>query len=1342
MKHFFFPNDERDSLQDILSRLWGKYICPKSKIKEIKDVETLTAYYDVTDIIYDKRFDQNDEQLKKLFEKFPKDKQIENNVSGENISESGKNKFFRLKGLELLWNYIEEQYKLFNTHADETKKPIMLALYHLVRGNLCLRISLCYYENYNLDDSDNWANKGIEILWHGKNLLASLRDTAEEKENVQVDLYLRLTELNLAKYYRDYARKNRRSDFDAALDEYKQVRCRVDDEYKNGGINDSTQKRQYVLIWMDAIINIVKIHRRKYQANTSEKEILFIYDCLKSRLEKSILTLNNGNGSDKNNSAIKDLIEMADTAIGDRVKLGDKVDNEILGEGKDLEGLRKESFEKFDDLNIYDQERYFLLVLLEFARIRRDLHFEDNYKSSIAIAITADQWSRKLDEREKYEPGHNIDALITISSSLRKYIKFQHVHSGMELCREKFVINIGEKEYQLELQEEGTTTLLVFIDKLIEFANEGYLKAKTEIIKWHCLYQQEPELLAVIKEKVESNPYREEKSNCQLYFLQGLATLRSGKYKEASEIFTELLKEYEKEMRYIRLGTLGLKVRYLLANCYMSRAEFHKAEKILKELHETLAVAKKSRENQESKRSTELESQVAQAEIMRQVKKNTDAEPDARVEIDLGYCYMQRGAYEEAIEIYENLYGKGEAADWKPCSMLENVSQLRRVMGLNNYASCCIFSINDSEEKEKMSLKIETARKIFCNMDDSFSESAGGKKDIRYEKDPETNLLKGYYTLCVGVEPEEKPITPEQIKKCQDMFKTQEKVFCGTALLKAFPYFKEACRFKEAFPSRYDLLDEHGMGNKARYRNEVERISAYIISLTKLHKLNLAIENQRGVNWKHLDVQKMAHRLFDSSDEVTELQSSYLKGSKHDLERFLLGFPANYSISLKAAIALAEWLLSSEERLYNSVDVKARNLQSQLYRSFSYITIYEERGARVFNKLKDNSKFRFFNAAQRGKLCALLLAMYKPIKALKEDCCFSPKDKTETPNLVHYTSMETLKKILTEESQKEAQGEIRGEDLNTSEPRFRISNCGYMNDVFEGRTFLKSIALVLGEIKAMKDDLVQTSFIEKYFPQISRSDKNLLPSASNVYIGSLSVKTDSFPMWSVYSAKESGCNIEFGPDFFDINGVPYLPRALRDYTLSQYTDQDYPLYIVQYIGSKFEPIYNDSQKNDKNTEINFETIHTKGYPQSCGTTSICYNDLFRILQQIAQRWKQLDDYLENQLKDAVSESKDVIHAFASDRINEIRFLFKDADYKYEGEVRIIYTDSGESSAAKTNTLSEVPCVYVNIERELKNLTIRMGSRIEDATVDKYVTWLKHTKKVDRVVLASQNRYTT
>ena len=46
----------------------------------------------------------------------------------------------------------------------------------------------------------------------------------------------------------------------------------------------------------------------------------------------------------------------------------------------------------------------------------------------------------------------------------------------------------------------------------------------------------------------------------------------------------------------------------------------------------------------------------------------------------------------------------------------------------------------------------------------------------------------------------------------------------------------------------------------------------------------------------------------------------------------------------------------------------------------------------------------------------------------------------------------------------------------------------------------------------------------------------MLPIGSNVYLMSLSKNKDSFPMWYIYSEKETGCNIEFPSNYFDIFG--------------------------------------------------------------------------------------------------------------------------------------------------------------------------------------------------------------
>ena len=1256
MKHFFFPYESEGFKNGILNDLFDNWISNDHSTED----ERLKGIYDAVDTIYDKRLEKKDKELCGLLG--VKDEESDAAIKNENNkrytllsgykANDGKINSYRIRALIRLWKYVEDQYRIFI--SSNNCQNITLILYHLVRGNICLRISEIYYEYYNLEESDMWAHKAIEILWHGKNLAVYYRDYLKKnsQKSREADLYLRIIKLNLAKYYRDYAGKNRRRDFDAALDEFKHVRIRVEEEINN---NDE-YKRQYTLIWLDAIFNIARIHRDKYQIMIARNETLFIFYRLKDILQK-------------NKTLYAEFSEFIDAT--NKLAENEHKDMDLMNDQqtkKDLPRLCNDSFDKLDYLNSYDTKRYFLLVLLDLCQIRRFLHSINDYLNAIFTAIIADQWSKKMDV--KVAPGHNIDALNIISSSLRKYIQFEDEKSKIEELLTKIKIKIegvDTKPQALVLRaNEGkidseVASLQSFVKKLYEYAVDGHLKSKIEIIKWYCLHQQNPLLLNCIRTEVEEKKKiqifftngdqdndKNSEQNLQLHFLQGLMHFRKGEYQNAINILEELIEKNNKITQYIRHGTIGLKSRYILANCYMSLAKFRKAEIILKSLHDALEVARKSRKSQNG---------------------GSDAAKEPRVEIDLAYCYMQRGAYKSAFEIYKELYSKNDTGVLE--FDLKGVEREHCIMGLNNYAACSIFSIND--ETNGIKDKIETAREIFNYLDEAFGEN---------RDDPETNLLKGYYTLCVGIKPQKLPITDLNHNK-----------YRKDAIIQAHDYFEKACGFKEGFTERYVLQRESMDRDEAKFRNEVERISAYIINLIKLCNLR---------------------------DEFVDI-SLY----ERNIQRLILGFPTNYEISLKAAIALAEWLLSYEKK---DKEMEKSKLIKQMYRSFSYVTIYEERGARVFNLLRNNRMFRFFTADQRGKFFALLLAMYRPIKSIKEECCFNLEDKENTPHLVHYTSIDSLKKIFAND--------------NTSASCFRINNCGYMNDVFEGNTFLNCIKLVAKNDQSYESQKY-SEFIKKYFPQIDRPHEDMLPSGSDVYIGSLSVKDDSFPLWSIYAEKECGCNIEFGDDFFDINGIPYYPEVLRDYLVSKYTDHDYPLYIVQYIGADFNNLYSE---NNNSQDVNVETENAEKRNQVCGTRGIDYRHLCRLLQQIYKRWKELDEYLSKiEPKKDISTSKEVICAFAADRINEIRFLFKDEDYEFEGEVRIVYTDYTDytdNTSNKPATALDNHRVYVNVEHEIKDVSVRLGSRIEDVTVDKYVTWLKYTKLVKKVDLSERNRYTS
>lgn len=76
----------------------------------------------------------------------------------------------------------------------------------------------------------------------------------------------------------------------------------------------------------------------------------------------------------------------------------------------------------------------------------------------------------------------------------------------------------------------------------------------------------------------------------------------------------------------------------------------------------------------------------------------------------------------------------------------------------------------------------------------------------------------------------------------------------------------------------------------------------------------------------------------------------------------------------------------------------------------------------------------------------------------------------------------------------------------------------------------------------------------------------------------------------------------------------------------------------------------------------------------------------------------------------------------------MRFLFKSSDYEFEGEIRVVHIVEQFNISYD----GDVPRVCINIARNVEGLTIRLGSKIDDATVEQLVTWLKSTGRVKKL----------
>lgn len=1167
-------------------------------------IEQFKKIYDAADIIFDKRLDKYEVNSDR--ERNELDKELELFIDNDN----NKRQSLRENALVDLWYYTERELSRHKYNFNE----LIMVYSCLAKGNICHRLSNLFFDDYDLKESDMWGSRANELLWNGKNLIDTLccNNLAETDEEVLVLKYL--VNENLAKYYRDYASRNRRSDFLSAETIFEEIIKSINN-IKDKKISEKW-KRQFAMLYIEAKRNLVTISNRRRIKNS-------VYEAIKfSKVMLERCSIDDIKLENKLKKKIDDLYSSTNmTVINCDEETQLELDPDIIS-----------CFEG------YDANRILLLSLLMLSRGLCSEHEPEKYMEAINIADLANQLSHVMDDSEDGPKNVNVDALILISKALRKYCIY--ANPTVKNCKDEELFSIILRGS--EGSEQRTNQIFTLLH---EFSNNGHLCSKTELIKWYCMSFSDrkhysrgylSDILnwfdfpddAYIKELFNNG-----NNNALMEFYHGKELFDTSKYSDAATAFENLIDpngQYNSVTYYVRAGTIGLKARYLLANTYMAQGKYYQAMIILKDINETL------------KGTKELNNDALYQSSF----------PDLRILIDLAYCYIKRGAYYDAFNLYNEAFFVEQKVENNQSIIsdifLEKLPKYKRVAGINNLITCCVLSGNHKLEK--------IGKKLLDELD-GLNQDNLNAKDFVYN--PETNLIRGYREVLEG-----------------DFAKAQT-------------FFELSSPKRIHYRAKYFAGEKKETDLGALYNN-VEYVSAYMINTIRLYRMKIERSSR-----------------------------------EKDIRDFIEGLPDNRLLSLKAAMAIAKWLIEYENEKKNEnalfVDIDS------LYRYFSYIRIYEERGASAFNRLykKNNGQFRLFRSVERGRILARLLALYQPINSLKEQCTYSIKasEGNVGRHLVHYTSMETLKALIEDKTS-----------------RFRLSNCDYANDIYEGHVFFDCIEKT-NSLNPVDETLAR--YKREYFnlkdlrSELASEDNESVYASegSDVYIGSFSLKTDSFPMWTIYSQDETGCNIEFGEGFFDIFGKPdkavsekadtnSIKNVLYDeYLPSRYTDLDYPLYYIQYIGK------------DDNSLLTVEKAEGQ----------MNRDEINRFISDIYQEWCCLDNYLNGRSDNGISPSyaynKGVatVKSFAADLINEIRFLFKNADFSYESEVRIVYTDSKGDS--KIDYERSIPMNYVEVSRNIENLTVTLGSKLSYSDIDRIETWLKHTGLVKQINLAITNRQT-
>ena len=310
-----------------------------------------------------------------------------------------------------------------------------------------------------------------------------------------------------------------------------------------------------------------------------------------------------------------------------------------------------------------------------------------------------------------------------------------------------------------------------------------------------------------------------------------------------------------------------------------------------------------------------------------------------------------------------------------------------------------------------------------------------------------------------------------------------------------------------------------------------------------------------------------------------------------------------------------------------------------------------------------------------------LIDIYRIVQEIKFKLGLK-EDNNKKLQFGHYTKGSTLQVMLEQEEKKDTK------NIFSISGKTRLYNASYMNDPEEGIVIEKVL-------KSNKEGKIPSYF----------EDRNILD-PSSWFLMSFTSKTDDLTMWSQYGDDAQGVCLVLREDdfsrFTSLNDVPWSKETV--FLESENKSEVAISESSSDVKSPSKKLENDnetqlkSEQKDNVSKGNIDYLYRIAYIKNIDSDfELEESELFD--DNEIKELKESVNNLKQKLYKRSYENDDFYKNAVSECIEEIRYLFKSVDYKYENELRILRYANLDPSNDKIKIDKESGIGKLYVERE-------------------------------------------